>query len=139
MVDKSLLLKKTTFKLLFHKYVVELNFILVIIGLLVCLLLFIFTIYFKSKEGSSQKLISGKLVGIILIPIIFLLFKLTTKSLDIGTEIKLAPFGRAIKLLSLSAYRLRAMNHYCRAIVSNLLIRLTKKWKFLYYPVIKCF
>lgn len=75
---------------------VELDIILVIIGLLVCLMLFIFTIYFKSKEGTPQKLISGKLIGIILIPIIFLLFKLTTKSFDISTEIELPLFWLAV-------------------------------------------
>jgi hypothetical protein len=72
-----------------------LDFILVIIGLLVCLLLFIFTIYFKSREGSPKKLVSGKLVGIILIPLIILLFKLTTKDLE-STEIELPLFWLAV-------------------------------------------
>jgi len=62
--------------------------ILVIIGLLVCLLLYILTIYFKSIEGSPQKLVSGNLVVIILFPLIFLLFKLITKSIVISIEIE---------------------------------------------------
>ena len=72
------------------------DFIIVIFGLLVCLLLFIFTIYFKSVDGSTKKLISGKFVGIILIPLIFLLHKLTTKNLDISTEIELPLFWLAV-------------------------------------------
>ena len=61
--------------------------------------------------------------------------------MDWFIKTKLAPFGRAVELLScwaveplrLPAYQLRATNHYCRLIVSNLLIKLTKKWDFLYY------